>query len=76
MMHGRTRRQMIDQMIYEYNEPLVWSLVEKIAENTNKSFIEAADIVIDAWKSSKDIKVQSLVNMRSVQLTEEEVVLN
>jgi hypothetical protein len=53
MMHARKRREMIEAMMSEYNEPFVRSLVETIVENTDKSYIDAAEIVLTAWKRSK-----------------------
>jgi hypothetical protein len=44
---------MIEDMIAEYNEPLVKALVETIEEKTNVSYIEAAEIVLAAWQRSK-----------------------
>jgi hypothetical protein len=40
-------------MIAEYSEPFVQSLVETITDKTDKSYIEAAEIVLTAWKRSK-----------------------
>lgn len=53
MMHARTRREMVQQMTQQYNEPLVRSLIDTIVENTDKSFIEATEIVLTAWKRSQ-----------------------
>lgn len=53
MMHARTRRGLVDQMVHEYSEELVRSLIETIVTNTGKSYIEAADIVLMAWQRSK-----------------------
>lgn len=52
-MHARIRRDLIDQMVCEYSEELVRSLIETIVGNTGKSYIEAADIVVTAWQRSK-----------------------
>ncbi len=53
MMHARKRREMIEQMMEAHGEPLVRSLVETIAEHTDKSVIEASEIVLTAWKRSQ-----------------------
>ncbi len=53
MIHARTRRELMDEMIREYNEPLVKSLVDSIVENTDKTCAEAVEIVLDAWQHTK-----------------------
>jgi hypothetical protein len=44
---------MIDRMIAEYGEPMVRALVDTIAEKTEASYIESAEIVLAAWQRSK-----------------------
>ncbi len=60
MMHARTRRYMIDRMMQEYNEELVYSLVDTIASEMDTSPIKAAEIVLDAWQRSKPQPVEAI----------------
>jgi hypothetical protein len=59
MMNARTRRELMDEMFQEYDMQLVKSLMATISEQTGKSCSEAADIVISAWRRSKDPSVES-----------------
>jgi hypothetical protein len=43
----------MNEMIQEYNEPIVKSLVDAIVENADKTCLEAVEIVLDAWQHSK-----------------------
>jgi N-methylhydantoinase B/oxoprolinase/acetone carboxylase alpha subunit len=58
MIHARTRRELLDEMIHEYDEPLVMSLVNTIVEQADKSCSEAVEMVIDAWQHSKGHSIE------------------
>jgi hypothetical protein len=64
MIHARTRRELMDEMIQEYDEPLVTSLVEAIVARTEKSCSEAVEIVLDAWQHSKGHSIEEFSPIR------------
>lgn len=59
MMNARARRELMDEMVHEYDIQLVKALMTTISERTGISCSEAADIVIAAWQYSKEQKVDS-----------------
>jgi hypothetical protein len=59
MMNARIRRELMDQMVHEYDMPLVKALMTTISERTGISCSEAADVVIAAWQRSKEHHVDS-----------------
>jgi hypothetical protein len=48
----------MDEMIAEYDEPLVMSLVNTIVERTDRSCADAVEIVLDAWQHSKGHSIE------------------
>lgn len=59
MMNARTRRELMDEMVHEYDMPLIKALMNTISERTGTSCTEAADIIINAWQRSKEEEVDS-----------------
>ncbi len=59
MMNARTRRELMDELVAEYDVMLVQALMSTISETTGISCTEAADMVIRAWQRSKDRMVRS-----------------
>jgi hypothetical protein len=59
MMNARARRQLMDEMVHEYDMTFVKALMSTISERTGVSCSESADIVIAAWKQSKEQNVNS-----------------
>ena len=53
MMHAKTRRELMDQVVHEYDSTMVKALMKTISEETGISCTEAADIVVNAWQLSK-----------------------
>lgn len=58
-MNARVRRELIEEMVQEYDMPLVKSLMTTISQETGKSCSEAADIIITAWQRSKSSDMSS-----------------
>jgi hypothetical protein len=74
MMHARTRRELMDEMMSEYDQALVHSLVDVIAEGTNKSCIETVEMVLEAWQRSKNHTLAEIIQSR--RCSETDVSLN
>ncbi len=53
MMHAKTRRELMDQVVHDYDSTMVKALMKTISEETGISCTEAADIVLHAWQLSK-----------------------
>lgn len=61
MMHARTRRELVNEMMTEYDEELVHSLVDAIVAHTNKSCGESVEIVLEAWQHAKHHTLEEAV---------------
>jgi hypothetical protein len=59
MMNARARRDLIDEMVNEYDINMVKALMSTISDHTGKSCPECADIVLEAWSRSKHPEVDS-----------------
>lgn len=57
MMNARTRRELVTEMVEEYDMSLVKALMSTISERTGLSCSEAADVVVTAWQRSKMVGV-------------------
>lgn len=59
MMNARMRRELVTEMVQEYDLSLVKALLSTISEKTGTSCSEAAEIVVSAWQRSKEPDVQA-----------------
>lgn len=68
MRHVQTRREMIEQVVSTYGQTTIRSLVESIAADNDISHIDAADIMLDAWESTRTLFVADAQAMSPCQV--------